>query len=166
MAACNTETILVRALNGRYARAGDEAYALIREALQTSGDITIRGSVPHIRLDPLSAPRRTRPGRPLRTAQHHPRHLPRHQPHPALRSQRTPRHCGRNGGKPLAGRALERFLPWNASPEDLRTWAQPPPPDKTPAHNDSTGMAAASRHAGTRHALSQDFRILTVNHRG
>jgi len=36
--------------------------------------------------------------------------------------------CGRNGGKPLAGPALERFLPWNASPEDLRTWAQPPPP--------------------------------------
>ena len=24
--------------------------------------------------------------------------------------------------------ALERFLPWNASPEDLRTWAQPPAP--------------------------------------
>ena len=40
MAACNTETILARALNGRYARAGDEAYALIREALHTSGDIT------------------------------------------------------------------------------------------------------------------------------
>jgi hypothetical protein len=35
--------------------------------------------------------------------------------------------CGRNGGKPLAGSALERFLPWNASREDLRTWAQPPP---------------------------------------
>jgi transposase len=35
--------------------------------------------------------------------------------------------CGRNGGKPLAGPALERFLPWNASPEDLRAWAQPPP---------------------------------------
>ena len=60
MAACNTETILARALNGRYARAGDEAYALIREALHASGDITIRGSVMHIRLDPLSAPRRTR----------------------------------------------------------------------------------------------------------
>jgi len=29
--------------------------------------------------------------------------------------------CGRNGGKPLAGPALERFLPWNASQEDLRT---------------------------------------------
>ena len=35
--------------------------------------------------------------------------------------------CGRNGGKPPTGRKLERFLPWNASPEDLRTWAQPPP---------------------------------------
>jgi transposase len=35
--------------------------------------------------------------------------------------------CGRNGGKPLSGPALERFLPWNASPENLRTWAQPPP---------------------------------------
>jgi transposase len=35
--------------------------------------------------------------------------------------------CGRNGGKPPAGTALERFLPWTASPEDLRTWAQPPP---------------------------------------
>jgi len=36
--------------------------------------------------------------------------------------------CGRNGGKPLTGPALERFLPWNANPEDLATWAQPPPP--------------------------------------
>jgi transposase len=40
--------------------------------------------------------------------------------------------CGRNDGKPLAGRALERFLPWNASPEDLRTWAQPPPTGPSP----------------------------------
>ncbi len=36
--------------------------------------------------------------------------------------------CGRNAGKPLAAPALERFLPWNANPEDLATWAQPPPP--------------------------------------
>src|SRR6266699_4251080 len=35
--------------------------------------------------------------------------------------------CGRNGGKPLAGPDLDRFLPWNASHVDLRTWAQPPP---------------------------------------
>ena len=38
--------------------------------------------------------------------------------------------CGRNGGKPLSGKALERFLPWTASREDLRTWAQPPPNDQ------------------------------------
>jgi transposase len=36
--------------------------------------------------------------------------------------------CGRNGGKPPNGPDLQRFLPWNASPTDLRTWAQPPPP--------------------------------------
>lgn len=40
--------------------------------------------------------------------------------------------CGRHGGKPLSGPALERFFPWNASPEDLRTWAQPPPAPATP----------------------------------
>jgi transposase len=36
--------------------------------------------------------------------------------------------CGRNGAKPLAGPGLDRFLPWNAAPEDLRAWAQPPAP--------------------------------------
>jgi transposase len=35
--------------------------------------------------------------------------------------------CGRTGGKPLTGPALECFLPWNAAQEDLRTWAHPPP---------------------------------------
>ncbi len=35
---------------------------------------------------------------------------------------------GRHGGKPRTGPALERFLPWNASPDDLHTRAQPPPP--------------------------------------
>jgi transposase len=35
--------------------------------------------------------------------------------------------CGRNGGKPPAGPALQRFLPWNTNPEDLHTWAHPPP---------------------------------------
>jgi len=60
MAACNAETTLARALNGAYARADDEAYALIREALTTSGDITPADSTLTIRLDPLSAPRRTR----------------------------------------------------------------------------------------------------------
>ena len=40
--------------------------------------------------------------------------------------------CGRNGGKPLTSPALERFLPWNASPEDLQNWANPPPADQDP----------------------------------
>jgi hypothetical protein len=40
--------------------------------------------------------------------------------------------CGRNNGKPLTGPALERFLPWTASPEDRHAWAQPPPaPEET-----------------------------------
>ena len=36
--------------------------------------------------------------------------------------------CGRHGGNPLSGKDLERFFPWNASPEDLQAWAKPPPP--------------------------------------
>jgi transposase len=60
MAAYNAETTLARALDGSYARAGDEAYALIREALTTSGDIIPGPGTLTIRLDPLSAPRRTR----------------------------------------------------------------------------------------------------------
>ena len=60
MAAYNAETILARALNGRYARAGDEACALIREALTASGDIIPGPGTLTIRLDPLTAPRRTR----------------------------------------------------------------------------------------------------------
>jgi transposase len=34
--------------------------------------------------------------------------------------------CGHNGGKPLTGPDLDQFLPWNASPDDLRGWTQPP----------------------------------------
>jgi hypothetical protein len=60
MTAYNAETILARALNGTYARASDEAYALIREALTASGDIIPDGETLTIRLDPLTAPRRTR----------------------------------------------------------------------------------------------------------
>ena len=59
MAACNAETTLARNLNGHYARADDEAYALIREALTTSGDILPGPGTLHVRLDPLTAPRRT-----------------------------------------------------------------------------------------------------------
>jgi hypothetical protein len=59
MAASNAETALARALDGHYARAGDEAYALIREALTVSGDIIPGPGELLIRLDPLTAPRRT-----------------------------------------------------------------------------------------------------------
>ena len=59
MAAYNAETILARALDGHYARARDEAYALIREALATSGDIHPGPGQLLVRLDPLTAPRRT-----------------------------------------------------------------------------------------------------------
>ncbi len=59
MAAYNAETLLARALAGHYARASDEAYALIREALTVSGDIHPGPGQLLIRLDPLTAPRRT-----------------------------------------------------------------------------------------------------------
>jgi len=59
MAAYNAETLLARALDGHYSRASDEAYALIREALTTSGDICPSPGQLLIRLDPLTAPRRT-----------------------------------------------------------------------------------------------------------
>lgn len=59
MAAYNAETALARALHGHCARAGDEAYALIREALAASGDICPGNGELLIRLDALTAPRRT-----------------------------------------------------------------------------------------------------------
>jgi transposase len=59
MAAYNAETTLARALDGHYARSADEACALIREALTTPGDIIPGNSQLLIRLDPLTAPRRT-----------------------------------------------------------------------------------------------------------
>ena len=94
MAAYNAETILARALDGRYARAGDEAYALIREALTTSGDIIPAGGTLHHPPGPaIRTPPHPRPRRPLRPAQRHQDALPRHQAHPAIRGQRTPEHC-------------------------------------------------------------------------
>jgi transposase len=60
MAAFNAEVMLARALHGHYARAGDEAASLIREALTASGDIIPRDGELLVRLDPLTAPRRTR----------------------------------------------------------------------------------------------------------
>ena len=91
MAAYNAETALARALDGHYARAGDEAYALIREALTASGDICPGNGELLIRLDPLTAPRRTQALAALcdqLTAAR--RLLSRHRPRPALRGQIPP----------------------------------------------------------------------------
>lgn len=49
------------ALHGHYARASDEAYALIREALAASGDIQPGDGELLIRLDSLTAPGAPRP---------------------------------------------------------------------------------------------------------
>ena len=58
MAADNAEIALVRALDGHYARAADEACALTREALTASAtSIPCPGQL-LICLDPLTAPRR------------------------------------------------------------------------------------------------------------
>ena len=94
MAAYNAETILARALDGHYARARDEAYALIREALATSGDIHPGPGQLLIRLDPLTAPRRTQAMAALCDQLNHAGYTyPRHRPHPALRGQAPPRPC-------------------------------------------------------------------------
>ena len=65
MAAFNAETALARALNQDYPRAGDQSHALIREALHASGDIIPGDGILTVRLDPLSAPRRTQAIAPL-----------------------------------------------------------------------------------------------------
>ena len=94
MAAFNAETALARALDGRYARAGDEAYALIREALTASGDIRPGPGQLLIQLrPPHRAPANPGTRRPLRPAQPSRKPLPRHRSRPALRSQTPPWHC-------------------------------------------------------------------------
>lgn len=60
MAAYNAETTLARMLHGHYSRADDEARALIREAMTLPGDLELRDDTLHVRLDPATAPRRSR----------------------------------------------------------------------------------------------------------
>ena len=55
--------------------------------------------------------------------------------------------CGRNGGKPPTGPALERFLPWTASPDDLHAWATPPQQPGRPPRA-ITGVGTRTGHAG------------------
>jgi len=60
MATYNAESALARLLGPHYARADDEARTLLREAFSSPADLQVVGRALHVRLDPLSAPRRTR----------------------------------------------------------------------------------------------------------
>jgi len=60
MSAYNSESALARLLRPHYARGDDEARALLREAFTLSGDLQITGDTLHVRLDPPSAPRRSK----------------------------------------------------------------------------------------------------------
>lgn len=60
MATYNAESALARMLAPHYARADDEARSLLREAFRTPADLEVVGDQLHVRLCPLSAPRRTR----------------------------------------------------------------------------------------------------------
>ena len=60
MATYNAESALARLVGPHYARADDEARTLLREAFSSPADLQVVGPELHVRLDPLSAPRRTR----------------------------------------------------------------------------------------------------------
>ncbi|MGH8974698.1 MAG: putative transposase [Acidimicrobiia bacterium] len=60
MATYNAESALARLLAPHYARADDEARSLLRETFRTPADLQVIGDQLHVRLSPLSAPRRTR----------------------------------------------------------------------------------------------------------
>ena len=60
MSAYNSESTLARLLRPHYSRGDDEARALLREAFTLSGDLQIIEGTLHVRLDPASAPRRSK----------------------------------------------------------------------------------------------------------
>lgn len=65
MATYNAETALARLLAPHYARAEDEARSLLREAMRSPADLQVLGHELHVRINPLSAPRRTRASPPF-----------------------------------------------------------------------------------------------------
>ena len=60
MGAWNAESALARAIGPHYARAEDEAHSLLSEAFKAPADLEIVGDELQVRIDPLSAPRRSR----------------------------------------------------------------------------------------------------------
>lgn len=59
MSVYNAESALARLLSAHYSRAEDEAHALLREAFHSAGDLQVRDGILEVRLNPLSAPRRS-----------------------------------------------------------------------------------------------------------
>ena len=60
MSAYDSESALARLLRPHYSRSEREGRALLREAFNLSGDLQIVGTELHVRLDPASAPRRSK----------------------------------------------------------------------------------------------------------
>lgn len=60
MATYNAESSLARLVAPHYARADDEARSLLREVFASPADLQVVGAELHVRIHPLSAPRRTR----------------------------------------------------------------------------------------------------------
>jgi prepilin-type processing-associated H-X9-DG protein len=60
MATYNAESALARLLAPHYARAEDEARALLREVFASPADLEVVGTELHVRINPLSAPRRSK----------------------------------------------------------------------------------------------------------
>lgn len=60
MATYNAETALARLLWPHYPRADDEARSLLREAMRSPADLQVVGAELHVRINALSAPRRSR----------------------------------------------------------------------------------------------------------
>jgi hypothetical protein len=60
MATYNAESALARLIAPHYARAEDEARSLLHEMFRASADLQIDNTTLHVRINPLSAPRRTR----------------------------------------------------------------------------------------------------------
>jgi len=60
MSAYNSESALARLLAPHYAHSEHEGRALLREAFTLPGDLQVIGDTLHVRLDPASAPRRSK----------------------------------------------------------------------------------------------------------
>lgn len=60
MATYNAESMLARLLRGHFARADDEARTLLREIFSSPADLQVLGKQLHVRINALSAPRRSR----------------------------------------------------------------------------------------------------------